>query len=225
MINIVRSQPEPKCLEIEKSKKDGSYACDDVELRLKNDFHNKCYLCEEKEISTINIEHFKPHKGNKDLKFDWNNLFWSCGHCNNTKLAKKEFDLILNCTNPKHKILEMIRFDIKPFPFEEAKITARFDEPIIQNTVMLLQMIYNGSTNHKEIEGANIRQKLIEEIRDFGILLSDYFDDTHLEYEKNEIKQRIRRKLSPQSAFTAFKICIVQENNTLLQEFSQFLPQ
>lgn len=37
----------------------------------------------------------KSHKGNLDLKFDWDNLFLSCKHCNNTKGDR--FDNILNC--------------------------------------------------------------------------------------------------------------------------------
>ncbi|MCP5046806.1 MAG: HNH endonuclease, partial [bacterium] len=68
--------------------------------RVKRDFKNKCYICEYKEPPSINIEHFLPHRGDKDLKFDWDNLFWSCAHCNNTKGDK--FDNILNCTNPEH---------------------------------------------------------------------------------------------------------------------------
>lgn len=34
------------------------------------------------------MEHLLPHKNGKylDRKFDWNNLFWACGHCNNVKI-------------------------------------------------------------------------------------------------------------------------------------------
>ena len=60
-------------------------------------FHGKCYICENKEgISSFQIEHLKPHRENADLKYDWNNLFWSCAHCNNIKNAK--YDPILDCT-------------------------------------------------------------------------------------------------------------------------------
>ena len=97
MINIKKSEHPPKCLSEEKKKANGDYKCGEVLDRLKEDFHNKCYLCEEKEPSTINVEHFIPHQGNKDLKFDWKNLFWACGHCNNTKLAK--YKNIIDCTD------------------------------------------------------------------------------------------------------------------------------
>ena len=88
MINIVKSQPSPECLSIEAQKKNGDYKCGEVLSRIKNDFYNKCYICETQAPTTINVEHFRPHKGNVSLKFDWNNLFYACGHCNNTKLAK-----------------------------------------------------------------------------------------------------------------------------------------
>jgi len=97
MINVIRSQPAPTCLSIEKKKKNGDYKCAEVLKRLIIDFKNKCYICEQNEPTTINIEHLKPHKGNKELKFDWNNLFLSCGHCNNVKSLK--YENIIDCTD------------------------------------------------------------------------------------------------------------------------------
>lgn len=75
MVYIEKSQPAPKCLDKEKNKANGDYRCASVLDRIKNDFRNKCYICEYKEPVSINIEHFRPHKGDKNLKFDWNNLF------------------------------------------------------------------------------------------------------------------------------------------------------
>ena len=63
MIYIEKSQPAPKCLETKKNKTNGDYKCGNVLERIKNDFNNKCYICEYKEPETINIEHFRPHKG------------------------------------------------------------------------------------------------------------------------------------------------------------------
>lgn len=78
MVYLEKSQPAPDCLETEKAKAYGDYKCKNVLERIKTDFKNKCYLCEYKEPVAINVEHFRPHEGDKDLKFDWNNLFWSC---------------------------------------------------------------------------------------------------------------------------------------------------
>ena len=97
MVYFEKSQPAPDCLEVEKDKAGGDYKCGDVLDRIKTDFKNKCYICGYKEPVTINVEHFRPHKGNNDLKFQWENLFWSCSHCNNTKLDN--YDDIIDCTD------------------------------------------------------------------------------------------------------------------------------
>jgi uncharacterized protein (TIGR02646 family) len=120
MINVVKSQPAPACLEAEKWKANGDYKCGDVLERMKHDFKNKCYICEELAPTTINVEHFRPHGGNIDLKFDWNNLFFVCGHCNNTKLAG--YTNLLDCTDPNYRILDLIRIEMKPFPKERVKV-------------------------------------------------------------------------------------------------------
>ena len=95
MIYFQKYKEFPGCLQIEKdkeiqgTKKDGDYKCRCVLRILRDDFKNKCYICERKDIADINVEHFKPHRNkNRDLKFDWNNLFYACGHCNNIKLAQ-----------------------------------------------------------------------------------------------------------------------------------------
>lgn len=62
MIYFPKSQPAPECLEIEKSKANGDYKQPEVLERLQDDFKNKCYLCEDKDITSINVEHFKPHQ-------------------------------------------------------------------------------------------------------------------------------------------------------------------
>ena len=51
--------------------------------QLKKVFFGKCYICEIKPVQDPQVEHLYPHKGNIDKKFDWNNLFYSCSHCNN----------------------------------------------------------------------------------------------------------------------------------------------
>jgi len=165
MINLEKSQPSPPCLETEKEKAYGDYKCGQVLQRLYNDFHNKCYICEYKAPSSINVEHFIPHKEDKNLKFDWDNLFLACAHCNNVKLVK--YDNILNCTNPLHLVEDWIEYEMKPYPKEKVKITALRNEKIVHQTVELLDKVYNGHTPLKELKSANIRQKLLEEIRDF----------------------------------------------------------
>lgn len=225
MINIVKSQPAPLCLSVEREKAYGDYKCGEVIKRLIEDFHNKCYICEEKEPSTINVEHLKPHREDKHLKFDWNNLFLSCGHCNNVKLAK--YDNIIDCTDSTRNILELIRFEIKPFPKEKAYITALSSDNDVINTTNLLNEVYNGTTNLKRFEGINIRNKLIRELISFQGILHDYFDEPGLSIpDKTDLKNKIKRRLSPKAPFTAFKIWVIKNNDELFEEFgSLIVPQ
>ncbi len=83
------------------------------------DFNNKCYVCNLGELTIIQIEHLKLHKNGtlKELKFDWENLFLSCPHCNSIK------------NNPKYdcKVLDCFKEDPEKainFIFEYSKIKA-----------------------------------------------------------------------------------------------------
>lgn len=223
MIFHAKSQPEPECLVNEKAKANGNYNCEGVLNRLKTDFKNKCYLCEDKEPHSINTEHFKPHKGNKDLKFEWNNLFYCCSHCNNTKLAKAEYDEILNCTIEEDQVDKKIKYHINPWPKEKAEITALEDTQKVKQTVALLDKIYNGATEMKKVESANIRSKLLKEIREFQNMLFEFYDDNYNEEERAQIKSAIIRQLRPTSNFTAFKLWILRDNDELSNEFQEYI--
>lgn len=111
MVKIERTQTPPASLEIEAKKANGSYSENDVWELLTKDFHNKCYLCENNKATSVEIEHLVPHKDNTKLKFDWNNLFFSCAHCNSMK-NKREYDgRILDCSkvDPENYLLQMIK--------------------------------------------------------------------------------------------------------------------
>ncbi|MEM9885194.1 MAG: HNH endonuclease [Bacteroidota bacterium] len=220
MVNFVKSQPPPASLAIEKQKPSGRYNLEDVLIKLREDFFNKCYLCEEKFITSINVEHFIPHLGrNLDLKFDWNNLFWACSHCN---LTKNTYDQeMLNCTNPEHDVLYWISYRLGAFPKEELMLEIEFesdeetdfDISIVENTVELLKRCYNGTTLHKKMEASNLRQKVLLEIQAFEEKLIDYlFGGYDEEEEKEYLKRKIKEHLSVKSSFTAFKKWIVLDN-------------
>jgi uncharacterized protein (TIGR02646 family) len=221
MVHLPKAQPGPPCLEVEKTKANGTYHCEGVLERIQKDFKNKCYLCEDKAPLSINIEHFKPHRGDKELKFDWNNLYYACSHCNNTKLDKYEY--ILDSTRSADGVDQRIKYKINPFPKEKAVITALEDDQAINDTVALLQAIYNGTTELKRIESANLRSKLLKEIRRFQELLFNYYDNEFDDEEKRIIKDKIIRELRSTSCFTAFKRWIVRDHTEYLSEFSQYL--
>jgi hypothetical protein len=173
MVHFEKSQPAPDCLAIEKGKKSGDYKCGNVLERLKVDFKNKCYICEQKAPIAINVEHFVSHKGDENLKFDWNNLFWSCSHCNNSKLGS--YDNLLNCTVSSDNVETAIHYSLKPFPFELPSFKVLNNNAKTVQTKELLEAVYVGKTKLKLIESANLRDLLLTEIQDFQKWLTDYF--------------------------------------------------
>ena len=90
-INRVDSERTEKAKEVlmREKARNGDYNQLEVNIALKEVFHGKCYICENKAVTSYQIEHLIPHKDNVDLKFDWNNLFWSCAHCNGVKNQRK----------------------------------------------------------------------------------------------------------------------------------------
>lgn len=101
MVKIERKTTEKseaaRCSLEQAKKQNSGYNTPEVNVALKEMFHGKCYICENKDATSFQIEHRIPHKGNPDLKYDWNNLFWACAHCNNIKSGK--YESILDCTN------------------------------------------------------------------------------------------------------------------------------
>lgn len=226
MINFIKSTPSADILEKlaeQKEKANGTYNIPEIVSALKEEFHDKCYICEQKHIKNVNIEHFIPHKGeNRDLMFDWKNLYYSCGHCNNIKLSK--YDNILNPGNPDEDVEKSIHYGM-PILHKRAQveITATIDNEKVNNTVELLNYVYNGKTAIKDIEAVNIKNDLVKELVEFTGWLREYDDDELEEDEKEDLKRNIRKGLNVKSAFTAFKRQIVKDTSYLYEEFKEYI--
>lgn len=195
MVYFEKSQPAPSI------KND--YNTPEVVQRLVNDFHNKCYICEQKESTSINVEHFVSCKKGDALRLDWNNLFLSCAHCNNIKSNK--YNNLLNCTKIEDKVDTVISYKIDSFP--TAKLTFKVEvlSDKATETKALLEKCFNGEhTTLKKIEGSNLRSALLQEIRVFQNLIFEYEN-----IESDATLEKIKYHLSNKSAFTAFKRWII----------------
>ena len=134
MVKIERTPTPPASLAIEKPKASGKYNLEDVVTQLHTDAHGKCYLCEQDELQSIEVEHLVPHHGDIDLKFDWNNLFYSCAHCNSVKNRSQYEKDILDCcvTDPETVIHQA-------FVNGEVVVTPLLETPEAQNTADLVR--------------------------------------------------------------------------------------
>lgn len=213
-----KSQKAIESLEIEKAK-NGSYNTAEVNAALKEMFHGKCYICENKQITSYQIEHLIPHRENTELKYDWNNLFLACAHCNNTKLAK--FDPIIDCT--KENVEELIAFRKEGyFGTDEKLIFDMLDCRIeTQNTVKLLQEVYYGSTPQKKMEATILRRILRKELSKFKEYVREYKEAE--DEEKEDLKYLLQQQLRDDSPFVAFKRWLIRDNKDAYPELLVYI--
>ncbi|MFB6366400.1 hypothetical protein ACFCP7_20475 [Paenibacillus elgii] len=99
------------------------------------------------------------------MEFDWTNLFYACGHCNNIKGAK--YDDILNCTDPSHDVERWIHYRKDPYPKASAVFTPLRDDQIVHHTIELLREVFGGRTALKTIEAQNLKSRLLDELYHF----------------------------------------------------------
>jgi hypothetical protein len=223
MVNINRIPATPEIeqfLEKQKKIKSGKYENEEIGKLLKKMFFEKCYLCEEN-VTSYEVDHFKPHLGGKfsDLKFDWNNLYFSCPHCNNAKsddYNTSPSNEILDCCNPSHDIENSLRYEMVKLK-SEIKISATRNEPIVENTAKLLNLIYEGSTSHKKIEAETLRKKIFEEVLKFQKKIDKYLNNKSID-ELNKVVKKMSRK----SPFCAFKRSIIKNDHHLSNEFAGY---
>jgi hypothetical protein len=252
MVYFEKTYPAPSSLDSEFIKNNGSYKEEDVLIKLDDEFHNKCYICESKGLESNNIEHFAPHKDiNKIRKFNWSNLFWACSHCNQIKSATEP---LLNCLLKEDKVDINIKYYIDDdlatnkivieaidFLQNSSEVMASASQnsgakaPVpsfartlmiqnikTENMVELLIKVYDGTTIQNKFQAREKRNKLYDELCDFTSCIQKYMRTEDLKKKKQLLKS-IEYELSNESAFTAFKRWIIRDNQALNQEFQQYI--
>ena len=213
MVKIERKQTELtqaaiESLAAEKAKSNGTYNTPSVNEALQDIFHEKCYVCESKDVSSWQIEHLTPHNDDKDLKFAWNNLFLACAHCNNTKLS--HYVPIWDCTAidvDEHIAFRKEGWFGKPEHLKFDSLDQRIET---RNTCNLLNEVYYGSTPQKKIEANFIRKKLRDELGKFKNYVRDYAQAKGK--SRTELRCTILKELSSSSAFAAFKRWLIRDH-------------
>ena len=162
MVKIERTPTPPPSLAIEKAKGTDNYRNDDVIQQLHQDFAGKCYLCEINELQSIQVEHLKPHKGtDRDRMFNWNNLFYSCPHCNSIKNAKKYEENVLDCCSeePERKIQqELLEHHVRVSPLD--------DSPEAKTTASLIQDCFEKQNTGIRVLESEARLRALQQTMD-----------------------------------------------------------
>ncbi len=223
MIKVERKCAEKAEKAIESLRREkarsGSYNTPEVNAALREMFHGKCYICENKQITSYQIEHLVSHRGNADLKYDWNNLFLACAHCNNTKLDK--YEPIIDCT--KENVEALIAFRRTGyFGTDEKLLFEKLDDRIeVENTIKLLQEVYYGSTPQKKMESTILRRMLRKEFSAFKEYVREYHEAE--DEEKEDLKYLLQKELRDSSPFAAFKRWLIRDNREVYAELLGYI--
>lgn len=214
MFYVKRSTPPPACLS---SKK---YNTPEVIDILKILFHEKCYLCERDEIQDVEIEHLDPHEGDDALKYNWENLFYSCSRCNSIKSNKHKN--IIDCCQ-EEQLGEIIQYYMPPTPNRDVEIiqiqetnkTLQFE-----NTITLLKECYNNtSTGLRGISRTALLDKMWEH---YTLLLDKKLilrNKSTGKTEQEKVKEEIQAMLSIKYPFSSFWRTYCREDTSLLTKY------
>ncbi len=225
MVKFERNQTEKsrkaiESLEEQKTKgKSGTCNTPEVNSALQEMFFGKCYICERKGLEAMEIEHIVPYRDNLDLKYDWNNLFLACRHCNNTKGAK--YDPILDCT--EDEVDKKIAFRKTGYFGKDEKFVFDILEQTEKtiNTQKLLENVFYGSTPQKEMESKVLRKDLRKELSKFKNQVREYKEAE--EWEKDDLRCLMKRELSAKSEFAAFKRWLIRDNRETYPELNAYI--
>ena len=218
MVKVERSYPAPASLAIEATKASGRYDCSDVVERLLEDFHEKCYICEIDELQDPEIEHLLPHKGGiyPERKFDWDNLFLSCGHCNSVKNQVKYDAGIMDCCKvdpEEHISCRLINNQTEIFAREESDQT-------IKLTAELIHEVFNKKNTEMRVYKSDMRLKALNaEMNVLYKQLEKYKANPNSLLLKRTLKALLRRE----SKFAAFKRNYIRDCRETYPDLLQYL--
>lgn len=218
MIKIKRSFPAPESLAVEAKKVSGSYEKEDVVERLINDFHNKCYICELDKLQDPQVEHLLPHKNGKypDRKFDWNNLFWSCGHCNGIKNQEKYDVGIIDCCKIDPE--QVLIFRLKE---NNVQISAKdkTDAQIVLTAELITEVFDKKNTAMRTYKCDMRFQELNREMNKLYDSIEELQDDPGSKFVMRKLKALLRKE----SRFVAFKRNYIRENGNKYPQLLQYI--
>ncbi|HEM8180731.1 TPA: hypothetical protein U2M35_002124 [Providencia rettgeri] len=209
MFNVIRKLPAPSSLKTQ-TKYDG----EDVYEALQECFHYKCYLCETKYLSDINIEHFYPHENDDNLKFSWDNLYYACSRCNNIKSNK--FKNLLDCCSSElvwNKIKLLPSFAPRP---KNLIVEAQFPDSKTVETAELLTEIYNNdNTMNKKITAKSLRMMVVQTTHKLIKQMEIFHNIDSTCEEKNTALEKIKIMINKNYPYSAFCRWMIKEDEVL----------
>ena len=149
----------------------------------------------------------KPHFDgkNKELRFDWNNLFLACGHCNSVKNQRKYDNHIIDCCVYDQE--DRIYFRLHDGNTEViAKETDDYDAEM---TAELVTEVFNMKNSGMRVYKSAFRfNELNKEMNKLYDTLDELNQNSNSVFALRKLQALIRRE----SRFAAFKRCYIREH-------------
>lgn len=200
MVKIERTPTPPASLAIEAQKKAGSYTCPDVIELLHHDFHGKCYICENKPLTGMQVEHLLPHQGRSipERIFDWNNLFYSCSHCNSLKNKAVYDGHILNCciVDPEEQLNHI-------YTPEHVHVICIHDDETNMRTAQLIESAFEEKNDNPAIRNLEC-QNLFNDLSESMVALFHQLEN-YRENPTPRVMKCLKALLVRESKYAAFK--------------------
>jgi uncharacterized protein (TIGR02646 family) len=187
MFNVERVAPAPASLNR------NQYNTKDVVDILEPMFHGKCYLCEQDELSAPEIEHFDPHMGDENKKYNWANLYYSCARCNSIKGTRHTN--LLDCCDNNIDVLRGIKCLLPSCSDSDILISTQLNNLQANNTVELLNRCYNEkNTPLRGITRAVLMDKLFE---------------LHVEFQQYRLTLKLKKHTPEEKAFAKARLTVM----------------
>lgn len=186
--------------------------------RLRKDFHDKCYICGINKLQDPHVEHLLPHKNGRypDRKFDWNNLFWACGHCNSVKNQGKYDAGIIDCCKVDPE--EVISFRLED---EKVQISSRDEnngKAVL--TAQLVTEVFNLNNTAMRVYKSEMRfQELNQEMNKLYDAIEELEDHPDLKVALRKLKALLRKE----SRFAAFKRNYIRDNQQKYRKLLEYI--
>lgn len=141
----------------------------------------------------------------KDRKFDWNNLFWACGHCNGVKNQRKYDEHILDCC--KEDPEERIYFRLHDGDTDITVVNS--EDYDAQMTAELVTEVFNITNSGMRVYKSAFRfQELNREMNKLYDTLDELTQYPDFVFAQKKLQALIRKE----SRFAAFKRCYIREH-------------
>ena len=112
-------------------------------------FTNKCYICERKEPSpySLTVDHFIPQNEDKNLIYEWTNLYLCCSDCNGGRQKTTPKGGYLDPCNPNDDVENEIFYELRPYDFDKPVFIHSNTNPSsrVLNTINQLKRCHYGS--------------------------------------------------------------------------------